>query len=128
MKSLDLSRQSSTKMLIAELARQTGVSKDAVRLYERKGLLKGVCARGDNGYLHFSDAAVERVGEIKTGQDAGLSLGDISVLIEAWYGPDSTDTSRLKALKHLSRDIHQKITTLSYYADALDKKISTVER
>ena len=51
--------QSETRALpIGELSRRTGVSRDTLRFYERKGLLE-VPARQTNGYRLYAPATVE---------------------------------------------------------------------
>src|SRR6187200_2419377 len=47
-------------MRIGELAREVGVSADAIRFYERQGLLPRV-ERGDNGYRDYSVADADHL-------------------------------------------------------------------
>ena len=62
-------------MRIGELSRQTGVSRDALRLYERRGL---ICAlRRDNGYRDYAEGAVQLVQLIKLAQSFGFTLAEI---------------------------------------------------
>ena len=47
-------------MLIGELARATGMSRQAIRFYERKGLLPEA-SRGPNGYRVYDDSTLARL-------------------------------------------------------------------
>ncbi|MFX9634834.1 MerR family transcriptional regulator, partial [Acinetobacter baumannii] len=51
-------------MRIGELARASGVSRAALRLYEKRGLLRAT--RSVNGYREYPASAVQRVEQIKT--------------------------------------------------------------
>lgn len=63
-------------MRIGELAKSSGVSKAALRLYEARGLLSSTRLR--NGYRDYPASAVERVAHIKIAQELGFSLSEIS--------------------------------------------------
>lgn len=69
-------------MRIGHLAALTGVSTQALRFYERKGLLP-TAARESNGYrVYEDDAAVAQVGFIRAAQGAGLKLTEIAGVLE----------------------------------------------
>ncbi|BCJ27577.1 MerR family transcriptional regulator [Actinocatenispora sera] len=63
-------------MLIGEVARRAGVSKDTVRLYERLGLVRG--RRLPNGYRDFPAEAVTWLGYVRTAQALGFTLAEIA--------------------------------------------------
>lgn len=71
-------------MNIGELAQRTGVSRDALRLYERRGLLEA--ARRANGYRDFDADAVRQVELIRLGQRLGFSLREIGEIAAAMRG------------------------------------------
>jgi DNA-binding transcriptional MerR regulator len=66
---------------ISFLADQVGVSTDAVRYYERRGLLLPP-PRSDSGYRLYDEEACYRLSFIKSAQHAGLRLDDIKDLLE----------------------------------------------
>jgi DNA-binding transcriptional MerR regulator len=68
-------------MTISKLAGRVGVSPDALRYYERRGLLARP-ARGRNGYRFYGEEAVERLRFIKNAQHMGLRLDDVQELLE----------------------------------------------
>jgi DNA-binding transcriptional MerR regulator len=63
-------------VLIGEVARRAGVSKDTVRLYERLGLVRG--RRLPNGYRDFPAEAVTWLGYVRTAQALGFTLAEIA--------------------------------------------------
>lgn len=72
-------------MKIGELAEKTGISRDAIRFYERLGLLKSERSHeGRHGYRRYDASAVRRVGLINQGKALGFSLGEIQELLDAW--------------------------------------------
>jgi MerR family copper efflux transcriptional regulator len=80
-------------MHIGELAARTGVSRDALRLYERRGLIRAV--RRANGYRAFDSDAPALVRLIRQGQRLGFSLAEMAdVLVHA----DSLDAQAAQAL------------------------------
>jgi MerR family copper efflux transcriptional regulator len=67
-------------MRIGELARAGGVTPDAVRLYERRGLLPRA-RRTVGNYRAFPPQAVERLSFVREAQRAGFSLTEIAGLV-----------------------------------------------
>ena len=70
---------------VGDLARQTGKSVLALRLYEELDLLHPV-ARSHGGFRLYDEAAVTRIRWIELLQEAGLSLHQIQGLLKAWQG------------------------------------------
>jgi DNA-binding transcriptional MerR regulator len=60
-------------MRIGEVARQTGVTVDTVRVYDRRGLLPDA-VRSANGYRDFPPSTVKRVRVIRGALAVGLTL------------------------------------------------------
>nr|WP_202513477.1 MerR family transcriptional regulator [Streptomyces sp. SID4920] len=61
---------------IGELAAQTGLSRDAIRFYERTGLVTG--ERLPNGYRDFPPETVPWLAYVRTAQALGFSLAEIA--------------------------------------------------
>ncbi len=66
--------------LIGEAAKNAGVSVDAIRFYEKRGLL-AYAPRSDGGYRLFSIEHINRVRFIKEAQETGFSLDEIRMLL-----------------------------------------------
>ncbi|MCI0417766.1 MAG: heavy metal-responsive transcriptional regulator [Acidobacteria bacterium] len=65
---------------IGRLAKQTGLSIDAIRFYERKGLLEKP-ARSEGGFRLFSSRDIANLKFVRKAQELGFSLGEIHALI-----------------------------------------------
>ena len=66
---------------IGEVAEATGISVEALRFYERRGLL-GRPARTASGYRAYDEAVLERLAFIKRAQAIGFSLDEIAEILE----------------------------------------------
>ena len=88
---------------IGELARRTGASIKALRLYDRLGLLV-TAGRSSANYRLFDDDAVLCVGCVKALQAAGLSLREMRDLASAYRpGGNFRDTFSHKLEEALER-------------------------
>lgn len=67
-----------TRRTIGKLAKETGVSVETIRFYERKGLIDQ--PRAAQGYRHYDDEALASVRYIKIAQRLGFRLADILAL------------------------------------------------
>src|SRR2546425_10905098 len=75
----------SKHLKVGDLAKQTGKSVRALRLYEELDLLHPV-ARSNGGFRLYDDSALTRIRWIELLQEAGLSLHQIQDLLKAWRG------------------------------------------
>ena len=66
---------------IGEVAEATGISVEALRFYERRGLL-GRPARTASGYRAYDETVLERLAFIKRAQAIGFSLDEITDILE----------------------------------------------
>jgi MerR family copper efflux transcriptional regulator len=81
-------------MRIGVLARKVGVSVDAIRLYEARGLIRA--DRRGNGYRDFPEPTLDRLRLIRLGQSLGFSLAEIGeVLREVGGGMAAEDVAAL---------------------------------
>ncbi|AOZ09879.1 MerR family transcriptional regulator [Cupriavidus malaysiensis] len=85
-------------MRIGELAERAGLSRDAVRFYEKVGLLKG--RRLANGYRDFPPETVEWLRYVRVAQALGFSLAEIAAhgaTLRAAEDPAETLSALLRA-------------------------------
>jgi DNA-binding transcriptional MerR regulator len=66
---------------VSEVAREAGVSPDAVRFYEKEGLLPAP-PRSPSGYREYDPTTPERIRFIKGAQEMGLKLAEIAELLD----------------------------------------------
>lgn len=72
-------------MLISELSKKTGFSKDTIRFYEKEGLLDAaVFSRSDNNYRNYTDEAIDRLNFISQAKTFGFTLKEIKKIITEW--------------------------------------------
>lgn len=80
-------------MRIGELARRAEMSRDAVRFYERLGLIAS--RRTANGYREFPDEMLQQLLYVRTAQALGFSLSEIgSGLTELLRGTSTPADAR----------------------------------
>jgi MerR family transcriptional regulator, copper efflux regulator len=69
-----------TSMSIGEVAEAAGVGVQAVRFYEREGLI-ATPARTKSGYRQYSASAIDQLRFIRRAQELGFTLKEIRELI-----------------------------------------------
>ena len=87
-------------MNIGELEVQTGLGRDAIRFYERKGLL-GQVPRSANNYRDYPASLVKEIRLLRSMQSLGFSLEEIGQVLDGLRsnGVDCLDGARLLAAK-----------------------------
>ncbi len=93
-------------MRIAELETRTGLSRHALRFYEREGLLVGVC-RGPNNYRDYPESAVKDATLLQQLQSLGFSLQEIREVLNAMRAKsiDCAQGARLMAEKRSAVEV-----------------------
>ena len=90
-------------MRIGEAADASGLSTQAIRFYERKGLLPQP-QRGPSGYRDYDDSVLTRLAFIRSGQAAGLALVEIASILDL-RGEGSVPCAHVQSL--LTTKLHQ---------------------
>lgn len=113
-------------MLIGELARQTGLSKDTIRFYEKMGLIAGRDRQaGSRLYKDYSPETVERLLMICQGKKLGFTLGEIKQLIDEWGNGAIPKQDQIKLIERKIDEIVEKAQQLeaikSYLLAKLEK-------
>lgn len=97
-------------MLIGDLSRESGVSRDTIRYYEKRGLI-GATYRRDNNYKEYPADAPGRLKFIGRMKASGFTLREISDLLKlvACRGPicGVTGPALNSKLSELDRKIAQ---------------------
>jgi DNA-binding transcriptional MerR regulator len=89
---------------IGELAKQTGLSIDTIRFYEKEGLLRHPL-RTEGGFRLFSPDDFDRLLFIRKAQELGFSLNEIQELLVL-------REDRLHACTHVRDLLTQKLTAV----------------
>ncbi len=114
-------------MLIGELAQKTGLSKDTIRFYEKRGLIEAKARQaGTRTYMEFSPEMLERVVLITQGKSLGFTLNEIRHLIETWGNMTMPITEKLRVIDGKLNEITQKIRQLEEIKSYLIAKRSRI--
>ena len=117
----------SSKLLIGDLANQFGLSTQAIRYYERLGLLT-TPPRTDTGYRLYSPEAVKRLQFIRKAQNFGLSLQEIKQLVELDIYSESSHVAFKGMLQNHLQNIDQQINKLTQTYQALSRKFEQINQ
>ena len=69
-------------MLIGEMAEFFGISRKAMRVYEKKGIIKPVKVDDENGYRYYSAEQVQQLNALLELKALGFSLDEIKMVID----------------------------------------------
>lgn len=100
-------------MLIGELAKKTGLTKDTIRFYEKRGLIESQKRQaGTRAYMDFSPEMLDRVALITQGKSLGFTLSEMKHLIDTWGNMEMPITEKLKIIDGKLEQIGQKMRHL----------------
>ncbi len=107
---------------IGKLAAQAAVSVDAIRYYEKEGLLRPA-HRTEAGYRLYDPNARRRIHFIKHAQECGFTLAEIRELLEleSRTGACCNDVRGIAIMKKLQ--LEQKIKTMKMMSNALTELV-----
>lgn len=89
-------------MKIGEVSKESGIGIEALRFYERSGLL-GKPGRSQSGYRLYGEGVLERLAFIRKAQSLGFSLDEIRHIIsDAEKGDSPCDDVRTIVRRRLS--------------------------
>jgi MerR family transcriptional regulator, copper efflux regulator len=115
-------------MLIGEVAREAGVSRDAVRLYTRLGLVTCSSRRaGSRLYADYDDSAPDLVRGIKTAQAIGFTLTEIGPIAAAYVAGSLDDAQQREVLTSKLDEIEDKRRQLGEMSEFLRAKLNDLE-
>ncbi len=111
-------------MKIGEVSKAAGIGIDAVRFYEREGLIPKP-ARRPSGYREYSPDVVVSLRFIRNAKELGFSLREISELLRLEVR-DGTTAKDVKALAETKLDdIEERIRALGRMRRAIRKLIQS---
>ncbi|WP_027857501.1 heavy metal-responsive transcriptional regulator [Marinobacterium jannaschii] len=96
---------------IGEIARQSGLSVEAIRYYERRGLISPA-QRLPSGYRLYNDSTLQRLHFIQRCKDLGFSLEEILELLNLQTDPDTSSALVKQKIETKIRLVEQKIEQL----------------
>lgn len=112
-------------MLIGELVRRSGFTKDAIRFYEKKGLIRlNKKQRRDNNYKEYPEDVLERLSLIRTIKSFGFTLMEIETFFELWSAEDACNEELTTTLDNKILQIDEQIKRLMELRGRLTTSIS----
>ena len=108
-------------MQIGEIAAATGISRDTLRFYEKRGLL--TARRGGNGYRDYPPDAVDWLRYIRTAQQLGFTLKEIEADLPLLAAPQASAARLREALQAKLADIDRRIAGLTTLRTELARRL-----
>ena len=105
-------------LTIGEVARRAGVTAEAVRFYERQGLLEKP-ARKESGYRQYGEATVPRLHFIRRAKELGFTLKEIAELLALRLDPSAGAADVKQRAEAKIIDIEAKLRDLQRTKDIL---------
>lgn len=113
---------SRSSMKIGEVAKASGIGIEALRFYERSGLL-GKPGRSHSGYRIYNDSILERLAFIKKAQTLGFSLEEIKKIIsDAQSGAIPCDEVR-EIVRLRLKEVDERVKEMQRYRRELAKTL-----
>ena len=109
-------------MRIGELAQACGLSREALRFYEKQGLIGA--RRLGNGYRDYPPETTMLVHYIRTAQQLGFTLAEIGQRLPALWQQDAAGALLAIALQKLA-DIDARIQALGALRDDLASRLAS---
>jgi DNA-binding transcriptional MerR regulator len=119
----DKEPRNSKLMKIGEVAKQSGVGIEALRFYEKSGLLDRP-RRTYSGYRMYDEAVLERIAFIKQAQVLGFSLDEIRQLIDHKRKGESPCAEVREIVRRRLKELEEKIKQMRRYRKALATTLS----
>jgi DNA-binding transcriptional MerR regulator len=115
------------RLTIGEVARRTGMSVHALRLYEREGLLAGPVRRESNGHRAYSEWDVEWLSYCTKFRASGMPLATIRRFAELVRSGPGNEDERLELLRDHQRVVEGRIAELTDCLDVIANKVRIYE-
>jgi MerR family transcriptional regulator, copper efflux regulator len=112
-------------MLMGELSKKTGVSKDTIRFYEKLGLIVGSNREaGTRLYKEYGPETVERLAMITQGKGLGFTLSEIKQLLDEWGSGALSKRDQIQVIERKIEEIVEKRGKLDAIEAYLITKLS----
>ncbi len=110
-------------MMIGEIADFYGVSRKAMRLYEKKGIIKPVKVDPANGYRYYSAEQVQQLDALLELKALGFSLDEIKTIIDG----STAKEPLLQMLQKKRRAWQEAMNAAKYKEECLENIIRNVQ-
>ena len=117
------------RLRIGELAAEVGLTPQAIRFYETRGLL-GPSEREGKGYRYYGDEELVRLKKIQALQSIGLSLDDIANVLPLYYADPTGVAGKKKIIEILRTQLGEtdrKLASIQNFREELQRNITKYE-
>lgn len=98
-------------MLIGEIVKKTGITKETIRHWEDVGLIKGIKTKS-NGYKIYPESLVEDLQLIRLAKDLGFTLKEIKGMVMLMQKGQLGRSNINELLIHKIEEIDRRISDL----------------
>jgi DNA-binding transcriptional MerR regulator len=110
-------------MKIGEVSKLSGVGVEALRFYEKSGLLDAP-GRTYGGYRSYREDVLERIGFIKQAQVLGFTLDEIRQLIEHKRNGESPCSKVRAVVRRRLDELNERIAQMIQYREELSAELA----
>lgn len=112
-------------MLIGDLARLSGLSKDGIRHYEEMGIVRSLPQQaGSRVYRDYDPANLDRIARARQAQQLGLALKEIGPLLDVHDTRDFTEVETVIFLEERLAVVKGRIAELRHMEAFIEEKLS----
>src|SRR5688572_8487639 len=105
-------------MLIGELSRRTGLSRDTIRFYEKKGLIPAKLRR-ENNYKEYPEQIFNRLMLIRKVKGMGFTLTEIEAFFNQWNEEGASCQNQVSTLENKITRIDEQILLLTKLKESI---------
>jgi DNA-binding transcriptional MerR regulator len=100
-------------MLIGELVEKSGMTKDTIRFYEKKGLITlDIKSRRENNYKEYSEVVLNKLLLIRQLKEMGFTLNEVDTFLELWQEEDASSKNLKYTLENKINQIDEQLKKL----------------
>jgi MerR family copper efflux transcriptional regulator len=115
--------ESSTALKIGEVSKLSGIGIEALRFYEKSGLLERP-SRTESGYRLYDAGVLERLDFIKRAQVLGFSLDEIKRIISEKRAGQSPCAEVREIVRQRLQELDERMKEMRRYRNELAKALS----
>ncbi|MFK7950793.1 MAG: MerR family transcriptional regulator [Saprospiraceae bacterium] len=116
-------------MLIGELVKKSGLTKDTIRYYEKVGIFNNrlVQRNPENGYKNYTEEVLEVIKMLKIGKEHGCTLNEIKELIESHHEASLTCFSIAPFIHRKLQKINEEMKHLELQKAKLEMTLLSIQ-
>jgi len=111
---------------IEQAAERTGVSRHALRYYERIGVLATV-ARGSGGHRRYTDDDLGAIGFVTLLRETGMPIRDVRRFMDLTRGGEGTIPERVALLRGHRDAVRDRLALEQRHLGAIETKVGIYE-